>query len=89
MKCPECNKDISDHAEICIHCGYPIKKHQEEQSVSQNICIYQGIKYDLTELVEYILNNVQPDERFGPQRLRKARNISMLRLPRRQRRRLS
>jgi ribosomal protein L7/L12 len=26
IKCPECNKDISDKAEVCIHCGYPIQK---------------------------------------------------------------
>ena len=25
IKCPECEKSISDKAEICIHCGYPIK----------------------------------------------------------------
>lgn len=26
IKCPECNKEISDKAEFCIHCGYPILK---------------------------------------------------------------
>ena len=26
MKCPECSKEISDQAEICISCGFPIKK---------------------------------------------------------------
>lgn len=25
IKCPECEKEISDKAEICPHCGYPIK----------------------------------------------------------------
>ncbi len=30
IKCPECGKEISDQAEVCIHCGYPIKKNQEE-----------------------------------------------------------
>lgn len=24
IKCPECGKDISENAELCIHCGYPI-----------------------------------------------------------------
>lgn len=24
ISCPECNKDISDNAPSCIHCGYPI-----------------------------------------------------------------
>ena len=26
IKCPECGKEISDSADKCIHCGYPIKK---------------------------------------------------------------
>lgn len=26
INCPECGKEISDQAETCIHCGYPIKK---------------------------------------------------------------
>lgn len=25
IKCPECNKEISDKADKCIHCGYPIR----------------------------------------------------------------
>lgn len=25
IKCPECGREVSDKAEICIHCGYPIK----------------------------------------------------------------
>ena len=25
IKCPECNKEISDKAEKCIHCGYPLR----------------------------------------------------------------
>ena len=26
IKCPECNREISDQSDICIHCGYPISK---------------------------------------------------------------
>ncbi len=26
INCPECNKEISDKAEACPHCGYPIQK---------------------------------------------------------------
>lgn len=26
IKCPECNGSVSDKAEICIHCGYPLEK---------------------------------------------------------------
>jgi hypothetical protein len=27
IKCPECNRDVSDSAEMCPHCGYKVKKH--------------------------------------------------------------
>lgn len=26
ITCPECRKEISDRAEVCIYCGYPIQK---------------------------------------------------------------
>jgi len=26
IKCPECGKNVSNQAEACIHCGYPLKK---------------------------------------------------------------
>jgi ribosomal protein L37E len=29
ITCPECSKQISDIAEACLHCGYPIKKQLE------------------------------------------------------------
>jgi len=28
--CPECGKEVSDQAEVCIHCGYPIAKKEKE-----------------------------------------------------------
>lgn len=28
IKCPECNKEISDKAESCIHCGFIIKQEK-------------------------------------------------------------
>ena len=34
IKCPECGKQISDKASVCIHCGYPI---QAEQVISTSI----------------------------------------------------
>ena len=26
IKCPECNKEISDQAKWCVHCGYPLQQ---------------------------------------------------------------
>ena len=28
VKCPECGKEISDKATVCIHCGCPIEKEK-------------------------------------------------------------
>jgi len=32
VNCPDCNKEISDSAEQCIHCGCPVKVVQKEQN---------------------------------------------------------
>ena len=29
INCPECNKEISDSARKCPHCGYPLKEEVE------------------------------------------------------------
>lgn len=29
IKCPECGKDVSDKAEVCLNCGYNIAKYFE------------------------------------------------------------
>lgn len=34
ITCPECGKQISDRAEICIGCGFPIQKHIKEESIN-------------------------------------------------------
>ena len=44
IKCPECNKEVSDKAECCIHCGYPLQKINDS-----NICQIDGIEYDLSD----------------------------------------
>lgn len=28
ISCPECGKEISDRAKVCVHCGYPISRVQ-------------------------------------------------------------
>lgn len=33
INCPECNKQVSDRAEICIHCGFPLSKYLDEQTI--------------------------------------------------------
>lgn len=33
MKCPECGGQVSDQADVCIHCGYPLKNHTKNIEV--------------------------------------------------------
>lgn len=40
IKCPECEKEISDKSDRCIHCGYPLK--------SSTICIINGKECDIS-----------------------------------------
>ena len=37
IQCPECGKEVSDHAETCVHCGYPIKNSPEKEESSVEI----------------------------------------------------
>ena len=36
IKCPECQKEISDTVDECIHCGYKLKKIVENEQSLQN-----------------------------------------------------
>jgi tRNA(Ile2) C34 agmatinyltransferase TiaS len=46
IKCPECGKDVSDKADKCINCGYPIKIRT----------IVNGQEYDLSHELELVLS---------------------------------
>lgn len=36
IKCPECGKEISDKAQKCIHCGYPLKSEQLDINITSD-----------------------------------------------------
>ena len=88
IKCPECNKEVSDKAEICVHCGYPISKWIKEKNSDSsqsnedikddnpnNIYLYREKEYNLTELVDYIKENTHPDVEINSQTWAEARHI--------------
>lgn len=39
MKCPECGKEVSDKAEACPNCGYPIEENSKKQQARHSIHI--------------------------------------------------
>lgn len=63
IKCPECEREVSDKAVSCPHCGYPIND-PTVPDVDNNIMVYKGQRYDLTEVIEYIRANIAPNEQF-------------------------
>lgn len=60
IHCPECNKEISDKADICIHCGYPIKKYAPSNiNEYSSKCLIDGVEYDLSQVLALIQSNQQ------------------------------
>lgn len=53
IKCPECGKEISDKAIMCINCGYPL--NSLENKTDEYICCIHGTNYNLKEEFELIL----------------------------------
>ena len=37
INCPECGKEISDRAETCIYCGYPLKEPMKEEAPKKEV----------------------------------------------------
>lgn len=56
INCPECNKETSDKAESCPHCGYPIENsfklhHNNSETVKENEMNYRILKIILPILI--------------------------------------
>lgn len=66
ISCPECKKEISNRAEHCIYCGFPLDKlpNKSDQTAivinsidrTSNICKIDDIEYDLTEVKNDLLS---------------------------------
>ena len=47
IKCPECNKEISDKASSCPHCGYPLPKKEEKNKPKETKKRFSSKEYKL------------------------------------------
>lgn len=55
INCPECQKEISDKAASCPHCGYPIENNQSRTpDYIKNI---NGKDYDLRNIADFMNQN--------------------------------
>lgn len=57
INCPECGKEISDKSKQCIYCGYPLEELISNDVGNKNACTINGIKYDLTNELQIVMNN--------------------------------
>jgi hypothetical protein len=46
IKCPECGQMVSDQADVCIHCGYPLRKKPVDHFVL--VVIHQDSEHECT-----------------------------------------
>ncbi len=44
IKCPECGKEVSDKAEACIHCGFPLSKKADESVLIETVCVPSEVR---------------------------------------------
>jgi uncharacterized membrane protein YvbJ len=49
IKCTECGKEISDKAQVCIHCGCPVEAMNSNVDKSKNVKIGSSY-YDLSKV---------------------------------------
>ena len=65
IKCPECNHEISEHAQMCIYCGCPMSKIKEllnkavpkttkKASIKVNSAVFKTLSDEQKLLVEEI-----------------------------------
>lgn len=73
IKCPECGREISDQAEICIHCGYPIKAKREEQQKLDE----QKLEEKKRDKAEELKLRISEIEKIQNQEDKKAKLIKM------------
>ncbi|MFR9274405.1 MAG: hypothetical protein ACLVO2_18115 [Clostridia bacterium] len=54
IKCPECKREVSDKAEACIHCGYPIAKLNSIESipVAEVANVFRAVPAELKALLK-------------------------------------
>ena len=56
IKCPDCNKEVSDKSSVCIHCGCPLSLNVEEpKQKAKKVKNKKGIKIGVFVLLFIVL----------------------------------
>ena len=57
IKCPECGKEISDKAEICVNCGFPIKNYLKEKCEGSDYLQPENKEIETVQKDSFMENN--------------------------------
>lgn len=63
-KCPNCSANVSDSAKFCNHCGFNIKKSEEDKNQGVKVCPQCGTKFSCGHFCPecgYDINKISDD----------------------------
>lgn len=72
IKCPECGKEISDKANACIHCGYPLNERKEDFGITDSHLIRRPhinedtLNYKIQKIADDVLKSMEEKEPHSP-----------------------
>lgn len=67
IKCPECGKEISDKANACIHCGYPLNEQKEDFDIRRTPFIDEDtLMHNINKVADDVLKSMEEKEPHSP-----------------------
>lgn len=72
IKCPECGKEISDKANACIHCGYPLNERKEDFDITDSHLRRKSyldedtLNYEIQKMTDNALKSMEEKEPHSP-----------------------
>ena len=78
IQCPECEGSLSEQAEVCPHCGYPIKKIAAEQAEirKRNAATFvEDVNATTNTFTNAQTTNSQPQNQGRPQQTRSTQTV--------------
>ena len=67
IKCPECGKEISDKANACIHCGYPLSQQKEDFYIKRTSLLDEDtLIHEIHKIADDVLKSMEEKEVRSP-----------------------
>lgn len=61
INCPECNKEVSDKAEVCIHCGFPLIEKSKQEEKNEKIIVTHFRKSKVKRYNRWLLETTREE----------------------------